>query len=95
MKSKGNSSLLMLIFLALATALFVLMALRPAVERSSINLGVPMNAETLTTESTTEATLEETTKDISSSEETSSENTETKSTTEEAEPSTEESTTTN
>jgi len=46
MKSSGNSSIGMLIFLALATIVFIFMILRPPVEKTAMNLGVPMNSET-------------------------------------------------
>ena len=54
----------MFIFAGLATAVFVLMVMRPAVEGSAINLGVPLKtemaaAETSTEEATSESTVSE------------------------------------
>jgi len=41
----SNNSIGMLIFIALATTVFVLMVLRPAVDGNAMNLGVPMTSE--------------------------------------------------
>ena len=45
MKSSGNASVSMLIFLALAIIVFILMVLRPSVEKTAMNLGVPIMSE--------------------------------------------------
>ncbi len=58
----SNNSIGMLIFIALATAVFVLMALRPAIDGNAMNLGVPMSTEmaaSASTETSTESTMSE------------------------------------
>ncbi len=44
----SSNSVGMLIFTALAIAVFVFMALRPAVEGNAMNLGIPLNTEMAT-----------------------------------------------
>ncbi len=55
----SNNSIGMLIFIALATAVFVLMALRPAIDGNAMNLGVPMSSE-MAASAPTETTMSET-----------------------------------
>ena len=50
----SSNSIGMLIFFALATAVFVLMALRPAVDGNAMNLGIPMTGEMTSTSMNTE-----------------------------------------
>ncbi|MGK0273381.1 MAG: hypothetical protein ACI88H_004062 [Cocleimonas sp.] len=57
MKTSSNT-IGMLIFAALATAVFVLMVLRPAVEGNAMNLGIPLNVETTASTESSEATTE-------------------------------------
>ena len=56
----SSNSLSMLIFAAIATALFVLMTLRPAVDGNAMNLGVPLSKEsTMTTTESVEIVVED------------------------------------
>lgn len=57
----SSNSVGMLIFAALATTVFVLMALRPAVDGNAMNLGVPLEGNLATTASNIEATAIDTT----------------------------------
>ena len=55
----SSNSLGMLIFIALATAVFALMVLRPAVDGNAMNLGVPMSGEMAAVDTSTEAATPE------------------------------------
>lgn len=57
----SSNSISMLIFTALATAVFVLMALRPAVEGNAMNLGMPAGGESMAAPASTEKAMSETT----------------------------------
>lgn len=51
----SSNSIGMLIFIALATAVFVLMVLRPAVDGNAMNLGMPMMGDKASTEMVADA----------------------------------------
>jgi len=89
----SSNSIGMLIFIALATVIFVLMMLRPTVEGNAMNLGVPINTEMATTETTPATTETETTSETPPPVEESSTTSSEKEATTEAETSSEETST--